>query len=123
MISEIAAASQEQARGISQISQGINQIDQVTQQNTASAQQSAAASEELASQAIQLKDMMVKFKLRRQNLTHHTQLGTSEMMYHKNHSPMRKESSQAATRGIVKGKAGIRPEQVISFDDKDYGKF
>jgi len=64
LVGEIAAASNEQANGITQINQGLSQIDQVTQQNTASAEQGAAASEELSSQAVQLKAMLGRFKVR-----------------------------------------------------------
>ncbi|MCF6180141.1 MAG: bacteriohemerythrin, partial [Geopsychrobacter sp.] len=63
LVSEIAAASQEQAEGIGQINTGLSQIDQVIQQNTASAEESAATSEELASQAGQLADMLNRFVL------------------------------------------------------------
>jgi methyl-accepting chemotaxis protein len=63
LISEIAAASNEQAAGISQISQGINQIDQITQQNTANAEESAAAAEELSGQALQLRQILQHFTL------------------------------------------------------------
>lgn len=48
---EIAAASQEQANGIAQISQAMNQLDQATQGNAASSEEVAASSEELSSQA------------------------------------------------------------------------
>lgn len=46
--SEIAAASQEQNAGISQISKAMNQMDQVTQVNAASSEEAAAAAEELS---------------------------------------------------------------------------
>ncbi len=64
LVSEIAAASNEQAQGISQISQGLNQLDPVTQRNTASAEESAAAAEELSGQSIQLREMLQRFTLR-----------------------------------------------------------
>ena len=64
LVAEIAAASNEQAQGISQVNQGIAQIDQVTQQNTANAEQSAAAAEELSSQAAQFKHMLAHFRFR-----------------------------------------------------------
>lgn len=54
LIGEINAASQEQARGIEQVSTAVGQMDKVTQTNAASAEEAASASEELASQAIQL---------------------------------------------------------------------
>lgn len=112
LISEIAAASQEQARGITQIGQGISQIDQVTQQNTASAQQSASASEELASQAVQLKEMMQRFTLRRQNYA------AAMPMQHLRQS--KSYEGGEANKNRAKGK---NPEQVIALDDRDFGKF
>jgi methyl-accepting chemotaxis protein len=51
LISEIAAASSEQAHGIDQVNQAMNEMDKVTQQTAASAEESAAASEELSAQA------------------------------------------------------------------------
>ncbi len=64
LVAEIAAASNEQAQGISQITDGLGQIDQVTQQNTASAEQSAAASEQLSSMAARLGEMLAGFTLK-----------------------------------------------------------
>ena len=67
LIGEIAAASKEQAQGIGQINTGLSQVDQVTQQVTASAEESASASEELSSQSLQLKQMLTKFRLKKQS--------------------------------------------------------
>lgn len=64
LVVDIAAASKEQAQGISQVNEGLGQIDQVTQQNTAQAEESAAASEELSGQALQLRDVVQRFTLR-----------------------------------------------------------
>ncbi len=47
LVGEIAAASQEQAQGIEQISKGISEMDKVVQRNAASAEESASASEEM----------------------------------------------------------------------------
>ncbi len=51
LVSEIAAASSEQAQGIEQVSVAVAQVDQVTQSNAASAEESASAAEELSGQA------------------------------------------------------------------------
>ncbi len=64
LVAEIAASSQEQAQGISQVNSALSQIDQVTQQNTANAEQSAAAAEELASQADQMRVQLSRFRLK-----------------------------------------------------------
>ncbi|MBN2802632.1 MAG: Tar ligand binding domain-containing protein [Deltaproteobacteria bacterium] len=63
LVGEIAAASSEQAQGISQINIGLDQIDKVTQQNTASAEETASAAEELSGQSMELKRMMEWFRL------------------------------------------------------------
>jgi methyl-accepting chemotaxis protein len=59
LISEIAAASAEQAQGIDQVNAAVSQMDKVTQQNAANAEESASASEELSAQAEQM-DSIVK---------------------------------------------------------------
>lgn len=51
MAGEISSASQEQARGISEITKAMSQLDQMTQQNAATAEQCASAAEELSAQA------------------------------------------------------------------------
>ena len=60
-VNEIAAASNEQAQGVAQITSGLGQIDQVTQQNTAHAEESASAAEELSSQAMVLQQLVSGF--------------------------------------------------------------
>ncbi|OQY19516.1 MAG: hypothetical protein B6I36_03990 [Desulfobacteraceae bacterium 4572_35.1] len=64
LIQDITTASNEQARGVSQINQGLGQIDDVIQQNTAVAEESAATSEELSSQSLHLKSMLAQFNLK-----------------------------------------------------------
>ncbi|HEV8038618.1 MAG TPA: methyl-accepting chemotaxis protein [Bryobacteraceae bacterium] len=51
LVDEVNMGSQEQARGIDQISKAVQQMDQVTQCTAASAEESASASEELSAQA------------------------------------------------------------------------
>ena len=63
LIAEIAAASNEQAQGITQINVGLQQIDQVIQQTTANAEESAATSEELSSQTAHMNSMLNRFIL------------------------------------------------------------
>lgn len=55
MIHSISEASEEQAKGISEINKAIIQLDQVTQINAGSAEQTAAASEQLSAQAQNMK--------------------------------------------------------------------
>ena len=58
LVGEVSAASEEQTKGISQISIAVTQMDKVTQSNAASAEESASASEELFAQAKELGEMV-----------------------------------------------------------------
>jgi len=60
LISEIAAASQEQAEGIDQINNAMNRVDKVTQQNSQNAENSSEASEELRGQAKKMNDIVTE---------------------------------------------------------------
>lgn len=51
LVTEIAAASAEQAQGIAQINRAVAEMDRVVQQTASSAEESASASEELTAQA------------------------------------------------------------------------
>jgi methyl-accepting chemotaxis protein len=64
IISEIAAASNEQTAGIEQINQAIIQMDNVTQQNAALVEQAAAAAGSMQEQARNLSTVVSVFKLR-----------------------------------------------------------
>jgi methyl-accepting chemotaxis protein len=63
LVAEIAAASNEQAQGFSQVTSGLGQVDQVTQQNTAYAEENASSAEELSSQATLLQQLISTFKI------------------------------------------------------------
>jgi len=63
LVQEIAASSNEQAQGISQINQGLTQIDQGVQHNTSTSEETAAAAEEMSSQAAYLQNMLSRFTL------------------------------------------------------------
>lgn len=60
LMSELAAASQEQAQGIEQVNKAMTQIESVTQQNAASAEESASAAEELTAQADSVKKIVLE---------------------------------------------------------------
>ena len=58
LIDEISAASDEQARGTSQISDALGQMEKVVQSNAASAEESSAAAGELRTQAKALQEIV-----------------------------------------------------------------
>jgi CHASE3 domain sensor protein len=59
LVAEIAAASDEQSKGVSQVSVAITQMDKVTQQNASNAEETAAASEELSSQVDRMQETVL----------------------------------------------------------------
>ncbi|MDD2864387.1 MAG: methyl-accepting chemotaxis protein [Methylococcales bacterium] len=61
LVQEIAAASEEQSAGVSQINTAMNQLNQITQQNASSSEQLASTSEEMSGQAMQLQELISFF--------------------------------------------------------------
>jgi methyl-accepting chemotaxis protein len=145
---EVATAGREQTQGLEQITIGLNQIDQVTQSNTASSEESASASEELSSQAQQVKGMVARFKLRRPesglNSPEAIAALRAELAARDRSTPLAKPgfgTAQASTyqapqatptagqHPAAKPSApkprpvGVRPADIISLDDGNFGKF
>ncbi len=63
IMSEIAAASAEQAAGLDEVGKAVSQMDEMTQQNAALVEQAAAASESLLIQSESLADAVSMFKI------------------------------------------------------------
>lgn len=63
MANEISQASQEQARGCTEITKAMTQLDQMTQQNAATSEECASAAEELSAQADSLKNAVTQLVL------------------------------------------------------------
>ena len=62
LVDEVNLGSQEQARGVDEISRAITQMSQVTQNTAAHAEESASASEELSAQASAMNDVVVRLR-------------------------------------------------------------
>ncbi len=60
LVSEIAAASNEQAQGIEQVNKAVVEMDKVVQQNAANAEESASASEVMNAQAMKMKSSVLR---------------------------------------------------------------
>ncbi|MCS3408148.1 methyl-accepting chemotaxis protein [Serratia sp. AKBS12] len=69
IMGEIASASDEQSRGIEQVTQAVTQMDQVTQQNAALVEEAASAAATLEEQAITLADAVAVFRLADDNFS------------------------------------------------------
>ncbi len=63
IISEIAAASQEQSTGIDQVNQAVTSMDELTQQNAALAEETAAAAASMTNKAREMSDKMNYFTI------------------------------------------------------------
>ncbi|MDI7659459.1 methyl-accepting chemotaxis protein [Cronobacter universalis] len=63
IMTEISHASDEQSRGIDQISKAVSELDSTTQQNAALVQESSAAAASLEQQAGELSQLISRFKL------------------------------------------------------------
>jgi len=133
IVGEIAAASNEQAQGISQITQGLSQVDQVTQQNTAHAEESASAAEELASQAQLLQEMVATFKLAsakgagsQAGAGNNSQVRNEKMITGRTvtkDSGSGAEDTWGGAQETPKVQAGTGPEPTINLDDDEFGKY
>jgi len=62
LVDEVNQSSQEQARGMEQISRAVVQMDQVTQSTAANAEESASSAEELSSQADALNEIVTQLR-------------------------------------------------------------
>ena len=115
LVGDIAVASNEQAEGIGQMSVGLDQIGQVTQQNSARAEEGAAAAEELSSQARHLKSLMSTFSIK-EGVSN-----TSSLEY----SPIKAQPAPEGWSVDPEPSTGqkLNPEQVISLDNGEFGKY
>ncbi len=127
LVSEIAAASKEQAQGIEQVNTGVAEMDKVVQQNAANAEESASASEELSSQAQEL-DAMVEGLM--------SMVGGSAAQKAEPAGAVRRSVKSAPATAPAARKAPVpkqlagkaparaaKPEDVIPLDDEELSQF
>lgn len=69
IVTEIAAASREQATGIEQVNKAVAQMDTVTQRTASQTEEMAATAQALADKAEQLRELLSQFKLLSQHGT------------------------------------------------------
>ncbi|HWU81231.1 MAG TPA: methyl-accepting chemotaxis protein, partial [Caulobacter sp.] len=63
LVGEMAASTQEQARGLAEVNTTMNQMDQVTQRNAAMVEETTAASHALAHEATRLAQRMGELRI------------------------------------------------------------
>jgi Methyl-accepting chemotaxis protein len=101
IMSEIATATDEQSRGISQIAQAMAEMDTTTQQNAALVEESSAAASSLEDQAVQLEKVVSIFRV--------------------SNTPRQLKESRPAGKGHVIALAPGKKESVS--DEDDWVKF
>lgn len=105
IMSEIAAASVEQASGIDEIGKAVSQMDEMTQQNAALVEEAAAAAESLQGQAIELTKRVAQFKLNdSEDQGHHT-AAPQKLMSTQRPSSVKKSESKVTKPRVVKAAA------------------
>jgi methyl-accepting chemotaxis protein len=112
LVSEIAAASSEQAQGIEQVNKAVAEMDKLTQQNAANSEESASASEEMSAQAQELNSMLAAFKLNGQAVNAPRKETTPKR------TPNPKPVEHTQQRGKDKDPPA-KPDAVIPFEEGD----
>ncbi|MFZ5950871.1 MAG: methyl-accepting chemotaxis protein [Candidatus Rifleibacteriota bacterium] len=141
LVSEIAAASNEQARGVHEISIALEQIERVTQTNTANAEETASGAEELSSQARELNFLMSRFKLNSEftgtqkkkmpvNSFSESHKGGIETAAFRSTKPEKKTDKASSTHTekqenarIGLKKNTVKPSDIIALDDDEFGRY
>ena len=126
LVSEIAAASKEQAQGIEQVNGAVAEMDKVIQKNVANTEESASASEEMSAIAVQLKAMIYELLA----LVGENQGISGSSMVMRNLKteikPMRSTTTSQRIKNqntlTVRGNKEVNSNQVIPFDD-DFENF
>jgi len=119
LVSEIAAASVEQAQGIDQVNTAVGQMDQVVQTAAANAEESASASEELSAQAETMKDMVNELTALVTGQKNGNGAGSNGR-----HVPRSRKLLKAPGKPKVMVKQGaqvVAPHQAIPFDEEEKG--
>jgi methyl-accepting chemotaxis protein len=128
LIDEIAAASNEQARGIEQVNKAVSEMDKVVQQNAANAEENASASEEMSA----MSEQMQRFVAELVNLVNGDDLGNVRKSKTTRKKTAMQEAPAAPVRPVKDNERGphalghakeIRPEQVIPMDDDEFRDF
>jgi methyl-accepting chemotaxis protein len=121
LISQIAAACNEQNQGIGQISKAVSEMDKVTQQNAASSEEAASAAEEVSAQTEEVNEIVRRLS---------SMVGGANIDIHP------EMSGNISGRGVVRSRAkapvaraprvaprSISRDEVIGLDDDDFKDF
>ena len=121
LVAEIAAASDEQARGIEQVSTAVVDMDSVTQQNAANAEDSASSSEEMLSQAGGLKEMVTELvSLVGDSTKNRNKAGTNHQLAGEKLCQKAEADDPVTGHKALPDRQdkGLKPDQIIPLEDE-----
>jgi methyl-accepting chemotaxis protein len=125
LVGEIAAASNEQAQGITQVNNSVADMDKVVQQNAANAEESASSAEEMKLQSSQLKDTVAQLAalVGRKNGSEEDvpapKIRKSMPKKDQEFRPVKTTEKRPAARRSKE----VRPDEIIPLDDNDFTDF
>ncbi|MBS1792375.1 MAG: HAMP domain-containing protein [Acidobacteria bacterium] len=126
VISEIAAASELQNQGVSQINVAVEQMNDVTQQAAANSEESASAAEQLSSQSQEMLGLIETYNLTGKFVKTRTEYKPSRNgHFHKKAADSRAASTLALTGASKTVKPVRKPAKtaVANFDPEDFIPF
>ncbi len=116
MSHSISGASDEQARGIAEITKAVTQLDQMTQQNAAASEETASAAEELSAQAESMQavvqTLIVTIKGGDAAQVHHVAPPARQVQRASKSANPPKENGRVLHLGAKKSKHAPQPSQV-----------
>jgi len=126
LVGEISAASSEQSQGIDQINKAVSEMDKVTQQTAANAEESASASEQMNAQAEQMKQVSLELVTVIGGRSNGNGKGRLQLPEEPSRN-LRQVLSVASLRrpgaGAAKGKAALKPQEIIPLEEGDFKDF
>jgi methyl-accepting chemotaxis protein len=126
LVSEISAASTEQAQGIEEVNTAVTEMDKVTQQNAANAEESASAAEEMSAQAEEMRsyvnELVVLVGGKAGQASTHARPARKKAPALKR-PVLGKAKALAAPKRKQAAKKAANPEEILPLDDKDFEDF
>ncbi len=108
LIAQIATASEEQTRGLSQVTTAMSQMDTITQKNASGAEEAASAAEELNAQAVMMRESVQEL----QTLVGQVAQRTKEVDAHPHPSHPSPAAAVTKAKAKAKGVALVKPASV-----------
>ncbi|MCB0163049.1 MAG: MCP four helix bundle domain-containing protein [Anaerolineae bacterium] len=118
LVAEISAASDEQTRGLTQISSAMVQVNQSAQGSSQQSEELASTADELGSLATQLRGEVRRFKLREEQFSAHTAVSQLQPVVN-SHSKLFQPAVKPANGKNGNGKL----ELILDEDERGYGNF